>query len=97
MGHDDGQRHWLGGHRLLRGVLRPRRAHHCCPRPAHLRHGRVLRRYTTFSSFSLQTLNLLREGDMAQALLNIGLSLALCLVAVWLGAVAAGAFNQLRG
>lgn len=53
--------------------------------------------YTTFSSFSLQTLNLLREGDFPQALLNIGLSLGLCLVAVWLGAVGAGAYNQLRG
>jgi CrcB protein len=43
--------------------------------------------YTTFSSFSLQTLNLARDGQFAYAGLNILVSLAGCLVAVWLGAV----------
>ena len=41
--------------------------------------------YTTFSSFSLQTLNLVREGQMLGAGANILLSVVLCLVAVWLG------------
>ena len=41
--------------------------------------------YTTFSSFSLQTLELVREGDIAKAGFNVLGSVALCLVAVWLG------------
>jgi fluoride exporter len=41
--------------------------------------------YTTFSSFSLQTLELVREGEMGRAGLNLVASVLLCLVAVWLG------------
>jgi CrcB protein len=41
--------------------------------------------YTTFSSFSLQTLELLREGDFAKAGANVLGSVVLCMVAVWLG------------
>ena len=41
--------------------------------------------YTTFSSFSLQTLDLLREGDFAKAGANVLGSVVLCMVAVWLG------------
>ena len=53
--------------------------------------------YTTFSSFSLQTLNLVRAGDILAAGLNIVGSVVLCLVAVWLGYLAAAAYNQVRG
>lgn len=53
--------------------------------------------YTTFSSFSLQTLNLVRDGEMALAGANIGLSFAVCLAAVWAGHIAAAALNQLKG
>jgi len=53
--------------------------------------------YTTFSSFSLQTLNLIRNGEVAAAGANIGLSVLLCLVAVWLGHIAAASLNQMRG
>ena len=53
--------------------------------------------YTTFSSFSLQTLNLVRDGEMKLAGLNIALSLVLCLGAVWLGHVTAASLNQLKG
>lgn len=53
--------------------------------------------YTTFSSFSLQTLNLIRDGEWLPASANIGLSFTLCLVAVWLGHLAAAAFNQIKG
>jgi fluoride exporter len=53
--------------------------------------------YTTFSSFSLQTLNLVRQGQVVGAGLNIAGSVGLCLIAVWLGYIAATAFNQLRG
>jgi len=41
--------------------------------------------FTTFSSFSLQTLDLLRAGAWGAALWNVGLSVALCLLAVWAG------------
>lgn len=50
--------------------------------------------YTTFSSFSLQTLNLMRDGDMLRAGANIVGSVVLCLVAVWLGHTGASALNQ---
>lgn len=41
--------------------------------------------FTTFSSFSLQTLVLLNAGEASRALLNVALSLVLCLIAVMLG------------
>lgn len=41
--------------------------------------------FTTFSTFSIETLNLLEQGDFTRALLNMGLSLVLCIVAVWFG------------
>ncbi|MBL6455283.1 fluoride efflux transporter CrcB [Belnapia sp. T6] len=45
--------------------------------------------FTTFSSFSLQTLELIQKGRVELALANIGLSVLLCLGAVaigyWLG------------
>jgi CrcB protein len=53
--------------------------------------------YTTFSSFSLQTLNLAREGQWPAVAANAGLSLALCLTAVWLGHITAMAINQMEG
>ena len=53
--------------------------------------------YTTFSSFSLQTLNLAREGEWLHAGANTAGSVAACLVAVWLGHLAAAYVNQLKG
>ena len=53
--------------------------------------------YTTFSSFSLQTLALAQGGDMKRASLNVVVSVAFCLVGVYLGSVAAAAVNQLKG
>jgi CrcB protein len=53
--------------------------------------------YTTFSSFSLQTLNLVRDGEVALAGANIGMSFVFCLLAVWLGHIAAVSLNQLKG
>jgi CrcB protein len=41
--------------------------------------------FTTFSSFSLQTFDLLRTGAWGRALANVALSVALCLVAVAAG------------
>jgi CrcB protein len=50
--------------------------------------------YTTFSSFSLQTLNLAQDGEWLYAGANILASVALCLVAVWLGHLCAEALNR---
>jgi CrcB protein len=52
--------------------------------------------YTTFSSFSIQTLNLMQDGEWLYAGLNVGASVALCLLAVWLGHMAADVFNALK-
>jgi CrcB protein len=41
--------------------------------------------YTTFSAFSLETLDLLQTGHYAAGILNIILSICLSLFAVWLG------------
>lgn len=50
--------------------------------------------YTTFSSFSLQTLNLARNGEWLWAGGNIVLSVVLCLIAVWFGHVSALTFSR---
>jgi len=41
--------------------------------------------YTTFSTFSLETFRLFEDGSAGWGLTNIGLSVVLGLVAVWLG------------
>ena len=53
--------------------------------------------YTTFSSFSLQTLTLAQGGNWARAGLNVGLSLVLCLAAVTLGYMIGAWLNRLPG
>ncbi len=50
--------------------------------------------YTTFSTFSLETLNLVRDGEWGKAVGNVTASLILCLLGVWLGHVAAVALNE---
>ncbi len=50
--------------------------------------------FTTFSAFSLQTLNLLRAGDWPRAVAYIVASVVICLVSVWLGNTIAVHFNQ---
>ena len=50
--------------------------------------------YTTFSSFSLQTLELAHEGKWAVAGANVGLSVILSLLAVWLGHVCGAVFRR---
>ena len=41
--------------------------------------------YTTFSSFSIETLNLFENGALLAGITNILLSIILCLAATWLG------------
>ncbi len=53
--------------------------------------------YTTFSSFSLQTLALARDGDMARAGANVAASVLLCLIGVYLGSAAGAAINRIQG
>ena len=50
--------------------------------------------YTTFSSFSLQTLNLLRDREWLYAGGNAVLSVVLCMLAVWLGWLLGSIFNS---
>ncbi|MDQ2867821.1 MAG: fluoride efflux transporter CrcB [Verrucomicrobiota bacterium] len=54
----------------------------------------VMGGYTTFSSFSLQTLSLAREGEWLFAALNAIGSFTLCLAAVWLGDYLAMTLSQ---
>jgi len=53
--------------------------------------------YTTFSSFSLQTLNLLRDREWLYAGGNVLLSVVLCMVAVWLGYLLGSVFGSVKG
>ena len=52
--------------------------------------------YTTFSSFSLQTLNLLRDREWVYAGGTIVLSVVLCMIAVWLGWMLGSALNSMK-
>lgn len=51
--------------------------------------------FTTFSSFSLQTLNLVQDREWLAAGGNIISSVIFCLLAVWIGHVAATSLNSL--
>ncbi len=48
----------------------------------------VLGGFTTFSSFSIETFNLIEQGEPFRALMNVMLSVVLCLGATWVGVVA---------
>ena len=96
MGHAGHQRHRLLHHRVLRRADRS---------DGRVFVGSTARQfvmvgmcggYTTFSSFSLQTLNLMNDGEWLQAGANIGLSVLLCMIAVWAGVVLAGSINAMR-
>jgi fluoride exporter len=50
--------------------------------------------FTTFSTFSLETLNLARDGEWLKAAVNVAASVALCLIGVWLGHTLAAALNE---
>jgi CrcB protein len=47
----------------------------------------ILGGFTTFSSFSYETIELLRDGQNLYALINICSTVLVCLAATWLGSV----------
>ena len=53
--------------------------------------------FTTFSTFSYETVTLLRDGDWSRAMLYTGLSFALGLTAVLVGIAAASVLLKVRG
>ena len=67
------------------------------PAPRHFVMTGILGGFTTFSSFSLQTLTLVREGDWLRAGANAAGSLVLCLFAVWLGHIIGMGVNSMKG
>jgi len=54
----------------------------------------VLGAFTTFSTFSIETLLLIETGEHMRALLNMMLSVILCVLATWVGVVG---FRQVYG
>ncbi len=54
----------------------------------------ILGGFTTFSSFSLQTLALIQDGEWVQACAYVLGSVLLCLMGVWLGHELAVAVNR---
>jgi CrcB protein len=52
--------------------------------------------FTTFSSFSLQTLTLAQDSEWLQAGGNVVASVVLCLLAVWLGHLFAQSINAMK-
>lgn len=47
----------------------------------------VLGGFTTFSSFSIETFNLIAGGEIVKAGLNMAASLVLCITATWVGVI----------
>jgi len=47
----------------------------------------LLGAFTTFSTFSIETLNLLESGEQLKAALNVLLSVTLCIIGCWLGMI----------
>ena len=47
----------------------------------------LLGAFTTFSTFSIETLNLIEAGEPLKAGMNILLSVTLCITGCWLGMV----------
>lgn len=52
----------------------------------------LLGAFTTFSTFSMDTLLLIQQGDHAKAGMNVVLSVVLCIAGCWVGMAAARQF-----
>ena len=52
--------------------------------------------YTTFSSFSLQTMSLMNDGEWLYGGANIVGSVTLCLLGVWAGMMLGASFNAMK-
>lgn len=52
--------------------------------------------YTTFSSFSLQTLSLMNDDEWFRAGINIGASVLCCMISVWAGYLLATSLNTMK-
>lgn len=44
--------------------------------------------FTTFSTFSMETFNLIQAGEMSKAFMNMFFNVLLCLGATWVGVIA---------
>jgi CrcB protein len=53
----------------------------------------VLGGFTTFSSFSIQTVTLLKNGQLTAAVANVFISVLGCLLATWVGMLLGGWMN----
>ncbi len=49
----------------------------------------LLGAFTTFSTFSIETLNLIETGELFKAFMNVAISVVVCIAATWLGVVVA--------
>ena len=49
----------------------------------------ILGAFTTFSAFSIETFNLIENGEIFKASANIFLSVTICLLAAWIGIIIA--------
>jgi CrcB protein len=79
---------------LLGALGDPQAAWHVTPGARQFLMIGVLGGFTTFSSFSLQTLALMREGEWTYAAANVFASVVACLIAVWLGFVLAASLSR---
>jgi len=43
--------------------------------------------FTTFSTFSIETINLIEQAEIGKAFLNMGVSVFVCLLAAWAGVI----------
>lgn len=77
---------------LLAGLAAPEGRFYLSPDARQFLMIGVMGGFTTFSSFSLQTLMLIRDGDWLAAVANVLLSVIACLAAVWAGYAASAAF-----